>query len=180
MPPPCFSVRMVLAWCWAVPGFFQTWHLAFTPNWFSVNFCLIWPEASAWQFYHTGLQRQWYFWKENSRVLKERTLGSWLPLWLKPFFPIAQFRWAARSRKSPGGSKLDPRGHHVCTMNDTFKQKKLFRTVPQICVSSNHVLRFLWLHAAFLLQNSLSTVEPYIDRSVHLSKSCPVNWIYSN
>ena len=32
LPPPCFTVGMVLAWWWAVPGFLQTWHLAFTPK----------------------------------------------------------------------------------------------------------------------------------------------------
>ena len=32
LPPPCFTVGMVLAWCWAVPGFLQAWHLAFKPK----------------------------------------------------------------------------------------------------------------------------------------------------
>ena len=32
LPPPCFTVGMVLAWWWAVPGFLQTWRLAFTPK----------------------------------------------------------------------------------------------------------------------------------------------------
>ena len=32
LPPPCFTVGMVLAWWWAVPGFLQTWRLAFIPK----------------------------------------------------------------------------------------------------------------------------------------------------
>ena len=32
LPPPCFTVGMVLAWWWAAPGFLQTWCLAFTPK----------------------------------------------------------------------------------------------------------------------------------------------------
>jgi hypothetical protein len=32
LPPPCFTVGMVLARWWAVPGFLQTWHLAFRPK----------------------------------------------------------------------------------------------------------------------------------------------------
>ena len=32
LPPPCFTVGMVLPWWWAMPGFLQTWRLAFTPK----------------------------------------------------------------------------------------------------------------------------------------------------
>ena len=32
LPPPCFTVEMVLARWWAVPGFLPTWHLAFRPK----------------------------------------------------------------------------------------------------------------------------------------------------
>ena len=32
LPPPCFTVGMVLARWWVVPGFLKTWRLAFRPN----------------------------------------------------------------------------------------------------------------------------------------------------
>ena len=32
LPPPCFTVEMILARWWAVPGFLQMWHIVFRPN----------------------------------------------------------------------------------------------------------------------------------------------------
>ena len=38
LPPPCFTVWMVLARWWAVPGFLQTWRLAFKAKGFNLGF----------------------------------------------------------------------------------------------------------------------------------------------
>ena len=74
LPPPCFTVGMVLARWWAVPGFLQTWHLAFESSilvssdqgilflllWESFRcllankraaMCLYWGVASVWPLY---------------------------------------------------------------------------------------------------------------------------------
>ncbi len=45
LPPPCFTVKMLLARWWVVPGFFQIWRLPFRPK--SLNCLMVW-ESFRW------------------------------------------------------------------------------------------------------------------------------------
>ena len=59
-----------------------------------------------------------------------------------PSPPIAQFGWAASSRKNLGGSKLLPfkndRGH--CVLGDLQCYRSFFGSLPQICTSTQSCL----------------------------------------
>jgi hypothetical protein len=106
LPPSCFTVGMVLARWWVVPGFLQMWHLTFRPKssiflssdqrilflnvWESFRhlwqttsglYCAFyWGVASVWQLYHKGrvLQRWLSFWKViPSPQRNSGTLSEW-------------------------------------------------------------------------------------------------------
>lgn len=126
LKPPCFTLGMVLAWWWAVPGFLQTWHLAFRLKsssdqktlflivWESFR-CLLANSRSAvtcfhlanlpwwmqrWLFSWTGLlsPQSWSFVIVTIEFLVTCLTKAFLPLSLR----------VARSKKSLVGSKLLP------------------------------------------------------------------------
>jgi hypothetical protein len=98
-----------------------------------------------------------------------------------PSPPIAQFVWAASSRKSLGGSKplqfkndLRP----LCSWGHSMLQN-IFGTLPQICALTQSCLRALrtipsasWLG---FCSNMHSQMWDLIQADVYFSKSCPIN-----
>ena len=204
LPPPCFSIGMV-------PGFLQTWLLAFRPTSSilvssdqSMLFFMVWNSLGAfWQTpsCHVPFTEKWL-------PFGHTTIKAWLvercrdgcpsgrfahlyrtTLWLcqsdhrvlghlpdqGPPPPIAQFGWAASSRKSLGGFKLLPfknDGGH-CVLGDLqFCRHFLVpfsRSVPRlnlILSRSSADNSFDLIHGLFFFWHSLSIVGPYIDSCV--------------
>ena len=115
LPPPFFIVGIVLARRWAVPGFLQTWRLAFK-SWFHQTreswFLMVWKSfrcllANSQVGCHVSFTEEWLpsgligavlqWWlsfrkvipspQRNSGDLSEWPSGSWSPPWPKPFSP---------------------------------------------------------------------------------------------
>ena len=172
---------------WMVPGFLQTWHLAFRPKssiFDSSNqrilFLMVWGLRC---LQYSGFTiKAWLV--ECSRDgcpsgrfshLRRGTLElcqsdhqvlGHLPE-QGPSPPIDQFGQAASSRKSLGGSKLLPFKNDATVFFGTFNVAEMFGTLPQISASTQSCLftdNSFHLMALFLLWHSLSTVGSYIDR----------------
>lgn len=126
LKPPCFALEMVLAWWWAVPGFLQTWHLAFRLKsssdqktlflivWESFR-CLLANSRSAVMCFHLAnlpwwMQRWLFSWtgllSPQSWSFVIVTIDFLVTCLTKAFLPLSLR--VARSKKSLPGSKLLP------------------------------------------------------------------------
>jgi hypothetical protein len=106
LPPPCFTIGMVLARWWAVSGFLQLWHSGHrVQSWFhkTRESCFSWSESPSGAFWQTPSRLSCAFYWGVASVWPSGFLS---PLWPRPPPPIAQFGRAASYRKSIGGSKL--------------------------------------------------------------------------
>ena len=183
MLPPCFTVGMV-------PGFLQTWRLAFRPKSSilvssdqRILFPMVWESLGAFWQTSSGLTCAFYWgWLFFRKVLPSPQRNSELcqsdhrVLGHNPdqgsFPPIGQFGQVVSSRKSLGDSKL----LHLRVMEATVflgifnSADSFWYPSPDLCLdtilSRSSMDNSFDLMAWFLPWHALSTVGPHIDRCV--------------
>ena len=212
LPPPCFTVGMVPGFLqmWHLALGPKSWILVSSDQ--RILFLMFWDSLVAFWQTPIGLSCAFYWeWLPSGHStikawLVECCRDGWpsgryshlhrgsLDLCLSdhrvlghlpdqgPSPPIAQFGWAARSRKSFGGSKLPFKidGGH-CVLGDLQCCRHLLvpfpRSVPQHNPVPELYGQFLRPHGLVFALTCTGNCGT-LHTCVWLCKSCPINWIY--
>ena len=140
LPPPCFTIGMV-------PGFLQTWRLAFRQNSFildssdqSILFLMVWESLGAFWQNESGLSSSFYWgvacvWPLYHKDMIGGALQRWVSFWKVLPFPQRKARalpegpsgsWSLGG-SSLGGSKLLPfRMMEATVFLRTFNAAEMF------------------------------------------------------
>lgn len=203
LQPPCFSLGMVLVRWWAMPGFLQTWHLAFRPK--SSIFVssderslVPWYESPSDTFWQTPYRLSCaFYWGVASVCLLLHTglicgvLQNWLSFWnvllflqsnalshlRGPSTPIAQIGSAVVLVLVVVVSNFfQLQMMEACVLMETFPVPFCRSVSPYNPVSEvyRQFLRLPGLVWALTCTLSYGTLQT----GVYLSKSCPLYWIY--
>ena len=186
LPPPCFTVGMVLTWWWVVPSFLQTWHLAFTPksslSHQTREFCFSWSESPSGAFWpYWWIAAEMVVLLEGSPLSTEEgwssdrvTIGFLVTSLTKALLPRSL---SLDGRPALGRVLVVPNFFHLRMMEatvliGTIKAKHFSvhfpRFVPQDNTVSEVDRQFLWLHTWFVLWHALCVPFQIMSNQLNL------------
>ena len=151
LPPPCFTVGMVLVWWWVVPGFLQTWRLTFRLK----SSIFVSSDQRILSFRCILANSRW------AAICLLLRSGFRLSGWTIGFLALLPQSLSLEGRPALGRVLVVP--NFFITDDGGFFSVPFPRFVPQNSPVSEVYRHFLWLHAWFVLWHALSTVGPYIE-----------------